>query len=411
MEYNDITLHRSLVVEALSKNRYKIGKPAVHHIGDFVNGYKFDYIDLFDYIIHRDYNNFRVVHYNPRCIYENMWDEFDGILRHCRGLVIDTESKEIVLLPYDKFFNLGEREETSQENIANRLQKARNVEFAVKMDGSLICTRWYKDQLVVATSGTIGPNNFLIDKSIEYINSHPNYLKLLQEYKDYTFMFEYIFQDDPHIVIYSPEQQGLYLHGMRNVNSGQYIFYSSIYQIAKDNNILCVNFMENATLDSIKKELKKWKHDENEGYVMNIDGFFVKLKCEDYIQYAGVINGLANPHKVMDLYISGELKSLMDDLDPDTPLTKNVIAIINEIEEFKIKLHKITIDYYNRIIIKINPGSKKEFYIALNKDVPKDIRTFVAKMYEENNDIWHTRSGHQMTYTDMQNLKKKLDNL
>ena len=416
MEWNDIKYHKNLLLGILSNKdkSFKVSEKITslaQLTDDRTAGYMHEQeVDVFDYLICRDYGDLRVLHYNPKCVYENKWDSFDGILRHCRGLVINTAVPEIVLLPYDKFFNIGEKEETSPENIQKRLKNRHEVQFAKKMDGSLICARWYRDKLVVATSGTIGPGYMLTENAEKYILDRPDtYLKMLQDYPDWTFMFEYIFPDDPHIVIYEPDKYGLYLHGMRDVNDGQYKTYSAIAQYADSYGVLHTEFIKDATFDSIKEELHKWKHDENEGYVMNIDGFFVKMKCEDYINYAGQVNGLTNPHKVMSLYISGELDCMIDDCDPNTPLVRSVLAVVEDIKQFESRIKKLATDYYNKIIVSIDPSIRKDFFIQVNKIVPKDIRGFVVQLYNDTLDIWHTRGGHQMTYTEMQAMKKKLD--
>ena len=54
--------------------------------------------------------------FNKTAFYGQVWDD---LTTRARGLFINTNTGEIVSRAYDKFFNLGEREETSQKNVLN----------------------------------------------------------------------------------------------------------------------------------------------------------------------------------------------------------------------------------------------------------------------------------------------------
>ena len=95
-------------------------------------GYK-EYIDIFNYLTIKQlgnnllfkYKDFeQLFYYNQELKYRDFWNLYDGIYRECRGLVLDIKNEEIVCLPYPKFFNINEQDETSEIVIRNKLLKA-----------------------------------------------------------------------------------------------------------------------------------------------------------------------------------------------------------------------------------------------------------------------------------------------
>ena len=70
----------------------------------------------------------------------------------CRSLVIDVVNDCIILAPYKKFFNIGEVEESSLENVQARINAAKCIEFSNKLDGSMQSATWYNGEIVMAGS-------------------------------------------------------------------------------------------------------------------------------------------------------------------------------------------------------------------------------------------------------------------
>ena len=60
----------------------------------------------------------------------------------------------------------------------------------------------------------------------------PGYERMLREYPNITFVFEYISLKDTHVVKYTKEQEGLYLIGMRSNLTGEEYSYESILKFA-----------------------------------------------------------------------------------------------------------------------------------------------------------------------------------
>jgi tRNA splicing ligase len=98
------------------------------------------------------------------------------ITKECRGLVLNTQTYEVVAKGFSRFFNYGE----SREEINNFNWK--NFSTQNKEDGSLIIFYWYEDLWFVNTRasfglGKVGNSNFtweelfyqtINEKSIDY---------------------------------------------------------------------------------------------------------------------------------------------------------------------------------------------------------------------------------------------------
>ena len=150
------------------------------------------------------YKDYVIAHYNDYYTalnekgelvnYKDFFDLYNRLYMECRGVVVDVRNETLALVPFRKFFNLNEREETSLENIKNRISKASCIEFTDKLDGSMISAGYVNNEIVVAGSSCNHPDRSPIVKdSCEYIENNKDYLKMLKENINKTFIFEYIF--------------------------------------------------------------------------------------------------------------------------------------------------------------------------------------------------------------------------
>lgn len=212
--------------------------------------------------------------------YSQFWDIHNGIYRECRGVTIDVRNECYVTRPFDKFFGIDEREETSEKNIRKMIKCANVVEFSDKIDGSIIISRWYKDNVFVSSSGMIVDS--LIVNSARKILLTENYLNFLKNYSNWTCIFELVSPMDVHIVSYGPDMHGLHLIGMRNVSTGELKPYSELDDIVNEYNIMGTEYI-GLGFDDILKTRGDYKASEKEGYVMYIDGVLIKIKFDDYI--------------------------------------------------------------------------------------------------------------------------------
>lgn len=347
------------------------------------NQYK-EYEDMFSCLEMNQYDTFVLIRYarysnvydgETEVSGEDFWDRHDGFYRECRSIVIDVKNDCLVLTPFKKFFNINELEETSYDNVKNRINKATYIEFTDKLDGSMQSARWYDNKIVMSGSQAINPSNsWRLEDGYRMINSLPGYKDMLKHFPTCTFIFEYISLKDAHVVKYKKEQEGLYLIGIRDVNTGVELPYRTVIYIANEYHIPTTKLFDK-NLDEIMSELDDKKSDEAEGFVVNIDGFKVKIKYNDYTYIHKALSKLSS----INLVIRSIADDKYDDLLSKLPIAyhenvKKVSNIVfNYIKETRNKIR----EYYNAA----PKNNKKDFMVYVDRNVPKQYKGYCRDMY------------------------------
>lgn len=312
--------------------------------------------------------------------YDEFWDVYDGFYMECRSVVINVKTEELVLTPFRKFRNLNECEENSLENITDRIKNAKCVEFSNKLDGSMQSATYYNGEYIMAGSMALDVDNSwrLADG---YRMLDDRYKKLLYDCDWYTFIFEYISMKDAHVVNYTKEQEGLYLIGARDIRDGSELSYADIIEIAKEYNIPTTEVYDK-TLDQVMKDLSVYKSSEKEGFVVNIDGYKVKIKCDDYVNIHRVLSAISS----INLIIKNIADDTFDDMLSKIPQSyrDRVLKVADVIFKY---IHET--DNTVRGYIELAPKeSKRDFMIYVNENVPKDLQSYCRELY----------LGHEVNY-------------
>lgn len=306
---------------------------------------------------------------------EDLWERYDGFYRECRSIVIDVVNDCIVLCPFRKFFNINELEETSLENIKSRIEKAYTIEFSNKLDGSMQSATWYDDKIIMAGSQAINPDNsWRLQDGYRMIMKLPGYEKMLKEHVGVTFIFEYISLKDAHVVKYKKDQEGLYLIGIRMNETGKELPYHTVISIANIYGIPTTNIFDK-TLNELMNELDDKPSDEAEGFVINIDGYKVKVKYNDYRHIHKALSKLSS----VNLIIHSIADDYYDDLLAKLPLAyhNNVKKVSNIVFKYIKDTENVVNEYFHNA----PKTDKKEFMIWVAKNVPKKYRGFCRELY------------------------------
>lgn len=329
---------------------------------------------------------------------DTFWDLYDGFYRECRTVVIDTKQLKIVLCGFKKFFNINELPETDEKIIIEKINNAKSFEISDKLDGSMQIASCYNDKIVMCGSQAINPEkSWRLQDGIRMLNSE-EYSKIreaIKKYPEYCFIFEYISLQDAHVVVYNKEQEGLYLIGIRNRNTGVQLSYKAVNNVANTFHIRTTKLF-NKTFDEIKNDTKTYKSNEKEGYVLNIDGYLVKIKVDDYVLIHNTMSKLSS--------INATIKSIADDTFDDfiSKVPKNyqdrIMKTANFVFNYVEKTKKEVEDYFN----KAPKNSRKDFMIWVDKSVPKCYNGYVKNLYlgNENNYI-KTGTGHYKKMSEM----------
>ena len=148
-----------------------------------------------------------VLKYRKKVFYDNLWNEY---LEHCRGSVIDKDFN-LIAYPFQKIYNYG------IEKSAPVLSPDTKVTAYRKVNGFMVACTFYNGKLLVSTTGST--NGDYVNMARELIDE-ARYLEVCKRYEGYTFMFECVHKNDPHIV---PEKEGMYILGWR-----ENIWHSSV---------------------------------------------------------------------------------------------------------------------------------------------------------------------------------------
>lgn len=354
-----------------------------NHMLEFLGDEYFD--EVFSFLDVTQYNNFILLKYkgyqyifNDGINDDNFWEMYNGLFNYCRSVVIDLKNESIVLAPQNKFFNLNQIEGSMLEDVQKRISKARKVEISNKLDGSNQNGRYYNGEIVLSGSQALDPKQSwrLADG---YSMLTDNYKKMMQMWSDYTFMYEYISQKDAHVVLYSKDQEGLYLFGMRNVRNGLELPYEVVLRIGKEYNVKTTEIFDD-TLEDIMSKVDDYTSDEKEGWVIGIQDmdnniFKVKLKINDYVHMHHLLSKLTSPNLVIEAIAENKF----DDFVSKVPMTHRdkIYKYSKIIYNYVNQMEGNTRGYYH-IAPKEN---KKDFMIWVDKIVPQNYKGYVRSIY------------------------------
>lgn len=334
----------------------------------------------------------------------DLYTNSNSIYREMRGLCIDIVNEEIVLLPFPKFFNIDELEETSIDVVKKKIEKAKTFEIADKMDGSMLSVRFYRGKFILGGTGSLhlNGNNPRLDECYSWLTD--NYKKMISENSDKTFIFEYISKNDIHVVCYAEEEQGLYLIGIRDINNGYIHLYNDVINYANKYNIKTIN-KEQSSLDGLMSMRDKYSADEKEGWVLRIDNFMYKLKCDDFIKIHTLITEKSSP-KMIIRSIDNET---IDDFLAKVPIQfrKHIDLIMDNVYKYV----SIRMDIFNKHWDDTKHiNNNKEFALYVIKNIPNEWHGYMfAKRKGYHISMLCTNSGKYVKYQQILDFLKDVN--
>ena len=364
----------NLVMQIKSDYREKFGSIDTIKFEDWLSRLaNKEYYKIFCHLKVKQHNNFILIRYGMDEMHESMWTNPESVYRECRSVVIDVVNEQLVLAPFRKFFNLSEVEENKLENILNKIESAKSIEITDKLDGSMQNARYYDGNIFISGSMALDRNSSwrLEDGYSRLTKSHK---KMISENPDFTFVFEYISIKDAHVVNYLPEQEGMYLIGMRNVFTGKQLSYKEVQSYATMYGVPMTK-IENRCFEEIMQDVKRLKSSEKEGWVLNIDGHMIKLKCDDYVELHRVLNKFSS----VNIIIKSIADSMYDDLISKVPdnYKEKLNRVAKVIYEYMQSMNEKIEDYYS----KAPKEDRKEYMIWVTENCPKEIQGYLRQKY------------------------------
>jgi hypothetical protein len=209
-------------------------------------------------------NGIFVLKYARRVFYDNLWNDY---VAECRGSIVDADFN-LVQYPFTKIYNYGIEKE------APILPPDTEVTAYRKVNGFMVAVTWYNGDLLVSTTGSTDSDYVAMAKELIAPNLE-KFRQTCEDYSGYTFMFECVHRNDPHIV---PEVEGMYYLGHRQKIWGGSVSVSPGLHLSFGcfgvDRIRC-------TIAELQVMTKECKH---EGFVFYTDdGVSAKIKSPYYL--------------------------------------------------------------------------------------------------------------------------------
>jgi RNA ligase len=200
--------------------------------------------------------------YSSAAQFARRWNYFEQV---SRGLVLRRSTGEVMVRPFDKFYNWGEC--TNDSAI---------IEVTEKMDGSLGLLLRHEGQTRVITRGSF--NSKQAQWATQYLNTHHNLAGLDP---DLTLLWEIIYAENRVVVNYGG-WEGLVLIGARERSTGRDYYYRELEVIADQYGFPLPKVYRFDYIGDVLMAAKALTTDQ-EGWVVRFaDGERLKIKGEAY---------------------------------------------------------------------------------------------------------------------------------
>lgn len=310
----------------------------------------------------------------------------DALRRECRGLIFDASTKRIVRRPYHKFFNLGERPETSTVSM-----NAGSMMVLDKLDGSMIAP-FTKGESYVIHWGTRAGVTDVADQAKRYILEHrrTSYYETVASMlmaMGFTPIFEWCSPYNRIVLAYEPS---LILTAIRNMVTGEYLSYNNLKRWGRIGNFPVVSEMPYSKIETIRDET------DTEGIVARFhNGHMLKVKSSWYVALHKTKEELQYEKDVIRILLDGMKDDLYPFLQPDLQQKLNV---------FEIDFWKgidLFVSEVQEAFEKIGDMSRKDFAISQKDAVDPVIMSIIFS-------TWDSRSYQFIREKTLKIIRKNL---
>jgi hypothetical protein len=142
-------------------------------------------------------------------------------------------------------------------------------------------------------------------------------------------------------------------------------------------------------------------HEELEGFVVNIDGYFVKIKCENYLLFQKVRNNLT-VNDIIPSLLAGTSDDILAYLNEGDKIYWT--AKFNEVVELRQKI----LEYAETMWAAAPKTSRKESALWIIKNCKKQFQGYVMTLMNGGTIEPWVRSGYPARYVDFMELEQYL---
>jgi hypothetical protein len=313
--------------------------------------------------------------YTEKVQYERLWDNITTL---SRGLITNSETGEIVVKPFSKFFNW---EEVKGQNVIPFGDDY--IHIQEKMDGSLGILFYFKDEWIMSTRGSFQSDQAI--RGLEILKSKYDLNKLN---KDFSYLVEIIYESNRIVVDYGGEEKIVFLTVLDNklMNENPELNWTTSVLILKSSGIREDDIVKSDMIHKIDEDLfyklKSHNYENKEGYVLRFypSNYRVKIKFEDYIKIHRLVSMVSTTSiwRILSSGISIDeiLGGVPDEFYPK--IREYHDELLLEFKKIQFKCFSLLSQYENDLI------NKKEFALWV-KDQDKDLRSLLFSMYNGKN--------------------------
>lgn len=286
-----------------------------------------------------------------------------SIRRECRGIAFDTETGVIVRRGLQKFFNVGQKEETLVANI----DWSKSNTVMDKLDGSLIFCGVRGNDYWLGTRKGETDVSALADS---FVSDKPEYDAFIRDIlsENHTPFFEFFCNENMVVIDY--EDPFMTVLSARNMYNGDYMCHDELSRIANKHGVSIVK-THKIDISNPSEFLEKARNEKDvEGYVVRFqDGQTVKIKGEWYVNLHHIVSGLNSNRNIVKLLINNEI----DDILPMLPDRRRVSieSFANNFwifyESFKLNIMN-SWSSINNDLSKIDNPSRKDWAMRILKE-------------------------------------------
>lgn len=246
--------------------------------------------------------NYVLFDYKESVEYDNLWNDVNI---WCRGIVFDNNTKEIVFVPFRKFWNLNQKPETQLE-VLN--QKSGTPRIFSKMDGSMLAVFFdkYSNKLMCCTRGSFESDQ--AKWAQQWLDENVTDFTPYQD-EEWNHIFEVIYKENRIVVPYDFE--GLvYLHSTFKNTKFSVMYRRNLEWFDKEPYRVAPQFQFENIGDYIEKSLLIPFTEE--GWVLYFDDqTMVKIKGKDYLRVHRLKSDFTDKHIREMLLEHKELKDIV----------------------------------------------------------------------------------------------------
>lgn len=294
-----------------------------------------------------------------------------AIMRECRGLLFCNDTGKILRRPFEKFHNLGEREETRYENL-----DWSTFEVYDKLDGSMVAPFMLQGELRWGTKAGI---THMTPDIENFVERNIKYVEFAQELVSagWTPIFE--FMAPQHRIVINYGSENMVLLAIRNIILGEYKSYEVAKELADSYNIPIVNRWLVEDSESLTQAIRDMRGIE--GVVaLTGSGLRVKLKTLDYMDLHKNREAIAKEKYVVGLILNERIDDAIG-LVPDHVKPRLIDYTESFLNQYKFVRNEAFFELYNAIQ---RSETRKDF--ALMNDLPHFVKWIGFKMFDTRNE-------------------------